>query len=167
MTDTPPLLPPEHRRLEGPLEYVQALNTIIQHAHRSLRIFDLNLRDEGYNSIERVELLRRFFHLNRSNRLVIVLHDTDFLTNECPRMIELIKRFGHAIEIYRTTEEARGATDPFVIADNEHYLHRFHYDHPRAVLSLNDKEGALNLIRRFNEIVEASEAAAPPTTLGL
>lgn len=167
MTDTAPLPIPEHHRLEGPREYEQALNTIIQQAQHSLRIFDYNLRNEGYNSQERVELLQHYLHLNRANRLVIVLHDTDYLTRECPRMLNLIRQFGHAIDIYQTTEEARGASDPFVIADSEHYLHRFHYDHPRAVLSLNDKDGALDLVRRFNEIMEASEPAAPPTTLGL
>jgi len=167
MPDAPAPAIPEHRRLEGPREYEQALNTIIQQARHSLHIFDYNLRNEGYNSQERSELLQHFLHLNRSNRLTIVLHDTGYLTRECPRMLNLIRLFGHAIDIYQTTDEARGVSDPFVIADSEHYLHRFHYDHPRAVLSLNDKEGALELVRRFNEIMAASEPAAPPTTLGL
>jgi hypothetical protein len=35
------------------------------------------------------------------------------------------------------------------------------------LLALNDKEGALELVRRFNELLEASEPAVPPTTLGL
>jgi hypothetical protein len=158
---------PEYRRLEGPLEYEQAIDTIIQQAGHQLRIFDYNLRNEGYNSPQRFELLQKFLLASRTNTLVIVLHDIRYLSSECPRMMNLIRQFSHAISVYQTTAEARVATDPFIIADDAHFLHRFHYDHPRAALSLNDKDAALDLIRRFNEIQELSEPAAPATTLGL
>ncbi|MEN6586447.1 MAG: hypothetical protein ABFE02_10460 [Sulfuricella sp.] len=168
MPDTPPpLLTPEHRRIEGQRDYEQAIDLVIEQARHNLRIFSYNLRDEAYNSLARFESLQNFLLMRRSNRLTIVLHDTDYLTRECPRMMNLLRQFSHAITVYQTNDEARGVSDPFIIADNDHYLHRFHYDHPRAGLALNDKEGALDLIRRFNEIMEASEPAAPPTTLGL
>jgi len=168
MPDTPPPpLAPEHHKIEGPQDYVQAIDQVIRQARRNLRIFSYNLRDEGYNSLARIEALQNFLLMNRANRLAIVLHDTDYLTRECPRMTNLLQQFSHAISIYQTSDEARSISDAFIIADNDHYLHRFHHDHPRAALALNDKEGALNLSRRFNEIMEASEPAAPPTTLGL
>lgn len=158
---------PEYRRLEGPQEYEQAIDAIIRQARQQLRIFDYDLRDEGYNSPRRFELLQNFLLASRANHLTIVLHDTRYLTSECPRMMNLVGQFSHAISIYQTTAEARVATDPFIIADDAHFLHRFHHDHPRAALSLHDKDAALDLIRRFNEILELSEPAAPPTTLGL
>ncbi len=166
---TEPTVPaaPEYRRLEGPQEYEQAIDAIIQQASHQLRIFDYDLKNEGYNSLQRFDLLQSFLLASRANHLVIVLHDTRYLTSECPRMMNLVRQFSHAISIYQTTTEARVATDPFIIADDAHFLHRFHYDHPRAALSLNDKDAALDLIRRFNEILELSEPAAPPTTLGL
>lgn len=165
MPETPAA--PEYRKLEGPSDFEQAIDSLIPRARRHLRIFDLDLSNQGYNSQGRFDLLQRFLLQDRANRLTIVLHDTDYLTRECPRMLKLIQQFSHVIEILRTTDDARGVTDPFVIADQDHYLHRFHYDHPSGALTLNDQEGALDLIRRFNEIVEVSEAAAPPTTLGL
>ncbi|PWB57641.1 MAG: hypothetical protein C3F18_03880 [Nitrosomonadales bacterium] len=158
---------PDYRRLEGPLEYEQAINTIIKQACHQLRIFDYDLRNEGYNSPQRFELLQNFLLASRANQITMVLHDTRYLASECPRMMNLIRLFSHAISVHQTTAEARAATDPFIIADDAHFLHRFHYDHPRAALSLHDKDAALDLIRRFNEILELSEPAAPPTTLGL
>lgn len=158
---------PEYRRMEGVHEYEQAIDLVISHARHNLHVFSNDLRGEGYNSLARTESLRNFLLASRANRIVIVLHDTNYLTRECPRMINLLKQFSHAITIYQTTDEARSVSDPFIIADNNHYLHRFHHDHPRAILALNDKEGALELARRFKEIMEASEPAAPPTTLGL
>lgn len=167
MPDSLPPLAPEHRRIEGLQEYEQAVDQVIRQACQNLRIFSYNLRGEGYNSLARIESLQDFLLKSRVNRLMIVLHDTDYLTRECPRMMNLLRQFSHAISIYQTSDEARSISDPFIIADNDHYLHRFHYDHPRAALALNDKQGALELSRRFNEIVENSEPAAPPTTLGL
>jgi hypothetical protein len=157
----------EYIRLEGPREYEQALDRLISLARGRLRIFDQDLRNQGYNSQERFDSLRQFLLQNRANRLTIILHDDDYLIRECPRMLNLIRQFGHAIDVYRTTEDARGVYDPFAIADMDHYLHRFHYDHPRAALTLNDKEGASDLLRRFNEILEVAESAVPSTTLGL
>lgn len=167
MPDTPQSPAPEYRKLEGSRDYEEAINIVIRQAQHDLRIFDYNLRDEGYNGKERIELLQNFLLMSRSNRLIIILRDTGYLTRECPRMLNLLQQFSHAISIYQTTQEARGANDPFVVADNAHFLHRFHYEHPSAALTLNNKEGALELVRRFNEILEASEPAAPPTTLGL
>lgn len=167
MTDPSTPATSEYHRLEGPLEYEQAINNIIQQARHELRIFDYDLRNEAYNSPQRFDLLQNFLLASRTNRLTIVLHDTRYLTSECPRMMNLLRQFSHAINVFQTTAEARIATDPFIIADDAHFLHRFHYDHPRAALSLNDKEATLNLIRRFKEILELSEPAAPATTLGL
>lgn len=167
MVDTNPPTGHEHRKIEGLRDYEQAIDSVISQARHTLRIFDFSLRGLGYNSIERTELLRNFLLLSRANRLTIVLHDTDYLTRECPRMMNLATQFSHATSIYQTTDEARSASDPFIIADGDHYLHRFHIDHPRALLALHDKDGALELSRRFNAILEASEPAAPPTTLGL
>ncbi len=158
---------PEYRRLEGPLEYEQAIDAIIQQASHQLRIFDYDLRNQGYNSPHRFELLQNFLLAGRTNHLAIVLHDTRYLDSECPRMMNLIKQFSHAVSVFQTTAEARVASDSFIIADDAHFLHRFHYEHPRAALSLHDKEAALDLIRRFNEIQALSEPAAPATTLGL
>ncbi|MDP2827293.1 MAG: hypothetical protein Q8O37_01670 [Sulfuricellaceae bacterium] len=158
---------PDHRKIEALSDYGQAVDEIIGLATHSLKIFDINLRGAGYNSPVRIELLQNFLHLNRANRLIIILHDTNYLQRECPRLIGLLRLFSHSSSVYQTTDEAKSVSDPFIIADETHYLHRFHYEYPRALLALNDPEGALDTSRRFNEILNASEPSAPATTLGL
>lgn len=158
---------PDHHKIEALSDYDQAVDEIIRQATRSLKIFDINLRGAGYNSPARIELLQNFLHLNRANRLTLILHDTSYLQRECPRLIGLLRLFSHSCSVYQTTEEAKSVSDPFIVADDTHYLHRFHHDYPRALLALNDPEGALDIARRFNEILNASEPSAPATTLGL
>ena len=155
------------RQINGVAEYEEALDILIELARRHLRIFDYNLEDGGYNTLRRFELLRTFFLASRNNRLEIVLHDTDYLTRFCPRMIMLFKQFSHAVTIMKTTPEAKCIYDPFAVADLTCYVHRFHYDGPRALLALNDVEGSHVLINRFAEIRDASAPAITATTLGL
>jgi hypothetical protein len=69
--------------------------------------------------------------------------------------------------VHETEGEARRACDPVVLADERDYLHRFHYDHARALLALDDPAGAHGLLQRFQEIWEASIPAVSATTLGL
>lgn len=162
--DKPALL---HMQLTSTADYTQAIDTLIEQARRQLRIFDYNLEDGGYSTLRRYELLRSFLLASRSNRLEIVLHDIDYLTRFCPRILTLLKQFSHAISINETTSQAKNVFDPFVIADEACHLHRFHYDAPRALLALNDIEGSHVLVKRFEEIRSASIPAISATTLGL
>jgi hypothetical protein len=157
---------PEHRRLEGSQDYEAAIDLLLTRPRRTLRIFDRQL-GPGYNSVQRYELLRAFLLRSRANRLYIVLHDAANLARDCPRMLTLLRQFSHAMTVHETEGEARHACDPVALADERDYVHRFHYDHARALLALDDAQGAHGLVQRFQEIWEASIPAASATTLGL
>ncbi|GAO37496.1 hypothetical protein SCT_2926 [Sulfuricella sp. T08] len=167
MTENPEKPVLLHRQLNSTVDYTEALDVLIEIARHRLRIFDYNLEDGGYTTLRRYELLRTFLLSSRSNRLEIVLHDIDYLTRFCPRILSLLKQFSHAITIQKTTPQAKGIYDPFAIADEACFLHRFHYDNPRALLALNDIEGSHVLIKRFEEIRAASAPSITATTLGL
>lgn len=158
---------PARQPVNSQRELEAAANTLAAHAQHALCMFDFNLADMGYNSPARYELLNRFLLASRANRLEIVLHDTDYVMHHCPRLLQLQKQFSHAVAFFQTTGEARKVYDPFTIADGMHYLHRFHYDHPRGMLVLHDIPEAQNLMKRFEELKAASTPAIPATTLGL
>ena len=54
-----------------------------------------------------------------------------------------------------------------MIVDGRHYLHRFHLDHPRAVLGIDAPQDARPLVTRFEEIWATGEPGLTGTTLGL
>ena len=157
----------QQHALNGKAEYEAAINTLLQHTQKKLCIFDFNLEDGGYNSLQRYELFKNFLLTSRTHRVQIVVHDTDYLTKSCPRLLMLLRQFSHAIEINETQLHAKSIYDPFMIADARHYLHRFHHEDGRAVLALHDPVGTGNFILRFEEIWEASSPAVSATTLGL
>lgn len=157
----------QHRKLGGEAEYEQAIDEVIQLAQRTLHIFDGDLSIGGYSSLKRFEALRDFLLRDRSNRLVIVLHEIDFITARCPRLMNLLRTHSHGVSIYKTHEHARVASDPFIVADEAHYVHRFHSDDARSLLALHDHAGSRQLEERFEQLLEASHPAVFATTLGL
>lgn len=157
----------QHFMLNGEKDYEAAIDRVIDGAENTLHIFDANLASGGYGTARRYESLSDFLRKGSKNRLVIILHETDFFTAYCPRLMNLLKTHSHAIAIHKTTEHARIANDPFVIADEAHYVHRFHCDGARSLLALHDPAGARQLEGRFQQLLEASHPAVFATTLGL
>lgn len=157
----------ENQIVNGERNYEQALNNVIGRATRELLIFDEDFSKGGYASRERYELLRKFLVNGRHRRLVIILHETDYFITRCPRLYELLSVYSHTMTVYQTGEQAKVARDCFIIADQKHYLHRFHTDHARFKYALNDEDSARMLNSRFNELLEASSSSVTTTRLGL
>ncbi|MBI3939175.1 MAG: hypothetical protein HY323_19565 [Betaproteobacteria bacterium] len=157
---------PQFHNLLGSSEYEAAVDESIARAQWSVRIFDRRLGSR-YNSPLRYDLLQHFLRLHRANRLYIVLHDTANLQRDCPRLVTLLRQFSHAVRINKTLKIARHVYDPFVIIDENHYVHRFHYEHLRAEQALNDLAGTKLLLQRFDELWEASAPSVSATTIGL
>ena len=145
----------------------QAIDELVAQAGGRLSIFDRDLADYGFNSAERFNRLKVFLLANRSNSLQIVVHRSEYLERDCTRMMILLRQFPHAVTICKTLPEAQRVSDAFMIARGLHYFHRFHGDHPRAELVLNDESGAGVLQKRFDEIVTYSEPAIGASVLGL
>jgi hypothetical protein len=157
---------PQQRKLDGNREYEDALDTLYAQPGKCLRIFDRSLAGD-YNSAHREDLLRKFLLASRAARIQIVVHDASNLARDCPRLVNLVRDFSHAISVNETQAEAKGVYDSFAVMDERHYVHRFHYEQPRGLLALDDPQEAHGFAKRFAEIWEASAPAVSATTLGL
>jgi hypothetical protein len=148
-------------------EQSAAIDELIALARHNIRVFDQDLSQTGWSSAARVDRLASFLREVRGRRLDIIVHDTRYLQSACPRMIKLLRTYGHAMTIYQTGAEAKIATDPLLIVDARHYLHRFHFDQPRAAMGIDQPEQAQLLSTRFDEIWATGEAGVSGTVLGL
>jgi hypothetical protein len=157
---------PRQAAIAGISELAGAVDEILLLAQRTVRIFDNELGRE-YNSSSRCEALRRLLLSNRRNRLLIVVHDSQSMDRNCPRLLNLLRIHAHAISIHETHQAAKAVYDPFVVVDDLHHVHRFHFEQPRGVPCTNDPTGTHPFIERFEEIWEASSPAVSATTLGL
>jgi len=167
MSETTPAPKPAYRPIFGIADSAAAIDEVIDCARQTIRIFDIDLANRGFNSPQRAEKLRGFLVAGRAHRILIALHDTDALQRECPRLLTLLRQFPMSIEIHRTLGEARNANDPFVLADDHSVWHQQHFQQPRAIVAVHSPADALPIAQRFAEIWDLSEPSVSATTLGL
>lgn len=157
----------QHSKLDGIADYTAALDALCQLAQHNLYLFEKNYDGLGFNSEARYETLRRFLLASPNNRLHVLAHDTRYLATLCPRMMMLLRQFGGSMFIHQTPPHLKQISEPFAVADDAHYVRRFHFDDPRGILALHDPENARALKGRFLELWEASHSAVSPGKLGL
>jgi hypothetical protein len=148
-------------------EQIAAIDELIALAQRRIRVFDQDLSQTGWSQPARIERLAAFLRETRGRRLDVIVHDTGYLESACPRMLNLLRTYNYAMTIYRTGVEARLATDPLLIVDDRHYLHRFHFERARATLGIEQPEQTRPLASRYDEIWATGEPGINATVLGL
>ena len=157
---------PGERKLEGIVEYDHALDELITHSAHTIRLFDRRI-SSAFHSPQRYELLRRLLLARRTNRVRIVLHETGNIVRDCPRLLLLLRQFSHGIAIHRTLPAAHRVYDPFAIGDDTRFVHRFHYNDVRAAAVIGDVAATASLLKRFEEIWQASTPAVTAGKTGL
>ena len=157
----------EYRAFSGDADFQLAVEQLLAQDGRDLRIFDPDGKALRLNVPERIGLLERFLRGSRTRRIQMVVHDTDHLTRHCPRMMEFLKRFNHAMQINRTHEEIRTLQDAFIVLDAAHYVRRPMAGRMRGAIGLRDETEAQAMRSRFFEIWTASYPGISSTTAGL
>lgn len=157
---------PGERKLEGLGAYESALDELIANASHTVRIFDRSL-GRSFNSPGRYDLLRNLLLASRTNRVYIVVHATANIVRDCPRLMLLLRHFSHGLFIHQTLPAAKRVYDPFAVADDARFVHRFHHADGRGVATVGDVAATQLLLKRFDEIWQASSQAVTATTIGL
>ena len=157
----------QHTKLYGLADYTGALDTLCRLAKRNLYLFDKNFEGLGFNSVSRYDALHDFLVASPINRLYLLTHDAHYLSTQCPRMLMLMRQFDSIMFIRQTPARLRHISEPFAVADDEHYVRRFHFDDLRGILAQNDPQNARALKSRFLEMWESSHPCVSVTTLGL
>jgi len=157
---------PRREVLDTIAAQVAAMDELVRLARLSIRVFDIDLSQMGWNSVARAEALTAFLRGSPHARLDIIVHDTRYLEGRCARLQVLQQRYGHAMRFCKTGPEARGARDPLAIVDGRHFLHRFDFEQPRATLGIEQPQTVIPLIDRFDEIWATRESTLPGSLLG-
>jgi hypothetical protein len=156
-----------YTRFEDNAGFQAAVDQLLEQPGRELRLFDPDLTALRVNDPQRIERLERFLKASRTRRIYIVVHNTDHVVRRCPRMMSLIARFSHAIQVHRTHEEIRELQDSFMVLDSMHYVRRPVAQFFRGAIGLGDEPEGLAMRGRFMEIWSASYPAVSGTTVGL
>jgi hypothetical protein len=156
-----------YERFDTNADFQAAVERLLQQPGRELRIFDPDGAGLRLNDPVRLAGLERFLMSSRTRRIYLVLHNTDHLTRQCPRMMSLLGRYSHAMQVNRTHEEIRELQDAFLVLDSLHFVRRPVAQFFRGALSFGDETEGLAMRGRFTEIWTASFPAVSSTTIGL
>ena len=156
-----------YERFDTNAGFQQAISRLLGQPGRELRVFDPDATALRLNDPARIAELERFLVASRTRRLYLVLHDTEHLARQCPRMMSLLARFTHAMQIHRTHEQIRELQDAFLVLDSQHYVRRPVAAFYRGAMGLGDEAEGQVMRQRFAEIWEQSFPAVSSTTVGL
>jgi len=163
--ETPP--EPQRTLITSRKEYLDAVESLFAMVKRELRIFDPDLSELDFNSENRIAALRRILSGGRMHRVYIALHDPEYVTTRCPRLIDLLLIFPSELLIYRTEGEAARAQDRFVLADESHVVRRPVATQGRGAVLLDDMHEGHAMRLRFDEIWDSSTLAVSAAKTGL
>jgi hypothetical protein len=158
---------PIYERFDTNEGFQAAVERLIEQPGRELRVFDPDGAALRLNDPQRIDRLDRFLLSSRTRRIYLVVHNTDHITRQCPRLMTLLRRFSHAVQINRTHEEIREVQDSFLLLDAVHYIRRPMASLFRGAMGLGDENEGQALRGRFGEIWSASYPAVSSTTVGL
>lgn len=153
--------------LVGEHLYNEAVHLIMCSAQQELLIFDQNLIHGEFASLATYEQLHRFLSQNIASRLTIILQDSAYFQHKCPRLLGLLKIFGHKMQVHVTKHSAKHAKDCFILADGKHYIKRIHIDQARFKYAYDDVASVKALKMRFDELTQEIEDSVSITPLGL
>jgi len=147
--------------------YRAAIDVALAAARNEVRVFDHDLTAMHLGERSRVALLTEFLRGSRDRRLKIVVHDTTALETSLPRLIDLMRLYGHLVETRRTPEHLRHLADRWLLADAAHGAIRFHADHARGKLIIDMPNEIEPWWRRFDDLWQECEVCSPGATTGL
>jgi len=162
-----PEAPQGYYRFDTEADFQAAVDRLFKQEGRELRIFDSSLSVLRFNSPGRIDMLRAFLAVSRTRTIHMAVHNTDHVTRHCPRLMNLLARYNHAIEIHRTSDDIRELQDSFLVLDRNHYVRRPVGRFFRGGAGFNDEGDALAMRMRFQEIWNSSYPGVSGTTAGL
>lgn len=151
----------DHQHFDTLAGYRTALTTLMGSAQHRLWFYEQSLEESDLGSRAMHDLLWQFLTQTPAGTIRILVRDTDYLINRCPRLMQLRERFSHLIEIRTPHEEAAKLETGIILADEDHYLKRTHFNWMRGEFGLNGRESAL-LEHLFDQIWEH---ASPPSEI--
>jgi hypothetical protein len=149
------------------IEYQAALDQIIVAAQYSIRIHDRDLEASGFNSAVSYEKLHHFCLAGGQRQIEILLDDTAYVQNRCPRLMTLLRDFSHVIEIRRTAADGTQPDYGFALGDRNMVLKRVDKSALLGQFDPDDAASAAVLHQQFDYLWQRAAGSVSATTLGL
>ena len=152
---------------ETPSEFRAAFDALLASTHRQLRVYDHDLSLLDIDDAPRLAALRALCVAGGGRRIELLLDDISRVARDHPRLMLLLRDFGHVLEIRQADPDAPRPDEAFVLADRHGVLLRADKAAAHGTLRLDDARDAVLLNQDFEGMWQRSPAGVSATTLGL
>ncbi len=158
---------PIYRLMTTEADYRAGCDEVIRLAENEILIFDRDLLATRLDEPQRAIRLEQFLAADRARRIRIVLHEPEIVRKHSPRMMQLLARFSHQMEVREIPDNLRHLADTHILADHRHGVRRFQFDQPRSALIVEDPPAISPWWDRYSELWEQSHSCLGANTTGL
>ncbi|HEY9098208.1 MAG TPA: hypothetical protein VIN38_04985 [Thiobacillus sp.] len=152
---------------ETPSELRAAFDELLASTTRHLRLYDHDLSALDIDQPDRQATLRAICLGGGGRRIELLLDTIDTIVRDHPRLMQLVRDFGHVLEIRQADPTLTRPDRAFVLADRHGVLTRADKLALRGTLNLDDAQTAAMLVQEFEAMWQRSQAVVTATTLGL
>lgn len=153
--------------LETPAELRAAFDALLAATQRRLRLYDHDLSLFDLDHAPRHAVLRALCVAGGGHRIELLLDDIDRVARDHPRLMQLVRDFGHILEIRQADPDASRPGQAFVLGDRNAVLLRADKSAVPGVLHPDDPARAAELNHSFEDMWQRAPAQVSATTLGL
>ncbi|MDP1645086.1 MAG: hypothetical protein Q8L71_06235 [Thiobacillus sp.] len=152
---------------ETPSEFRAAFDALLAGTQRQLRLYDHDLSLLDIDHAPRHAALRALCVAGGERRIELLLDDISRVARDHPRLMQLVRDFGHVLEILQADPDAPRPEQAFVLADRHGVLLRADKMAVHGTLHLDDPGSAVALHQSFEGMWQRAPASVSTTTLGL
>ena len=129
---------------ETPAGLRAAFDALLASTHRQLRLYDHDLHLYDPDAAARHAALRSFCAAGGGRSIELLLDDTGSIAREHPRLMQLVRDFGHVLVVRQADPDATRPGHAFVVGDRHGVLlradksavHGYHADDPARAAPL-------------------------------
>jgi len=152
---------------ETPSEFRAAFDALLAGTKRQLRVYDHDLGLLDIDDAPRLAALRALCVAGGGRRIELLLDDISRVARDHPRLMLLLRDFGHVLEIRQADPDAPRPDEAFVLADRHGVLLRADKSAVHGTLHPDDPGSATALHQSFEGMWQRAPAQVSASTLGL
>ena len=152
---------------ETPAEFRDAFDALLAGTRRQLRLYDRDLDLLQIDHPPRHAALRTSCVAGGGRRIELLFDDVSRVARDHPRLMQLVRDFGHVLEIRQADPDAPRPDQAFVLADRHGVLLRADKGAVHGALHADDPARATELNHAFEAMWQRAPAQVSATTLGL
>jgi hypothetical protein len=148
-------------------EFRAAFDSLLAGTQRQLRLYDHDLGLLELDHAPRHAALHALCIAGGGRRIELLLDDISRVARDQPRLMQLVRDFGHVLEIRQADPDTSRPDQAFVLADRHAVLLRADKRAVHGTLHTDDPGRAAALYQDFDAMWQRAPASVSATTLGL